>query len=224
MDDTGAASFEELSKFSGQTNAADKISKSSLYRWAQNDQVSIRSAKRIAKAFSLNWQWVYSGTLPMKFDTVSDTTNENQQAPTQPEQNNSGTPLRLRLIKEVYKYYDWEIDLIKNTYTFHKQLIDAAARPNETLTIPLDDLFQYIIDEDHNTVIESLSECIHDLDNNIYSINYRYKTAEGIQTRHSYAIAEFDDYTRAVKIIGISVPVPVNAASKNANQLDLLTD
>jgi len=224
MDDMGAASFDELSKLSGKHNAAYKISKSSFYRWSENNQVSVRSAKRIATAFSINWQWVHSGALPIQLDVISEDIKEPEALTPSEHTDNSSTALRLRLLKGVYKYFDWEIDLLNSTYTFQKRLIDTNAHINENITIPLDDLFNYIIEEDHNAVIESISDCIHDLDNNVYSINYRYKTAEGIQTRHSFAMAEFDDYTRAIKIIGISETASVNRPSKNANQMELLDD
>jgi len=183
----------------------------------------MRSAKRLATAFDLNWRWVFKGTPPMRTDSHQAETAPTAESDPVNETDNT-LRLRLRLHKAVYHHHEWEIDLIKDTYTFQKLLIDPNAHISEMVTIPLDDLFDHIIEEDHGLVLESISDCIHDLDNTVYSINYRYKTADGIKTRHSFAMAEFDDFTRAVKIIGVSSTSNSQKPTKNANQLELLQE
>jgi len=195
-----------------------RLAKSSLYRWENADRITEKNAKRIALAFEhehINWVWIYNGTGSVR-------ENRREQSPDNFKQNNT-LILKQQLQKEVFKFFEWEIDVHSRQFTFQKLTVDPSASHDDFISVPLDDLLNYIHEDDHDNVLDTLSDCLHDLSGSIHILSYRILKHDGsYQFRVSYIITEFDDFTIPLRIIGISSQSNDTRSRKNANQLSLI--
>jgi len=224
MEELGVANLKQLEKITKDNPKPYRLPSSTVHDWVTDDFVNLKNARRIGKAlnnFRVNWEWILTGEGLMILES-------NQEAPQPSTQKKAHDfdvirrfKTRMLLIKNTFGYFEWEIDLATKTFTFQKRTIDKSAHLDETLSMPLDNLFDHIHEDDHDRVYASIRKIIHDLDNNIHNLTYRLITKNGLELRESQIICEFDDYTIPVCIYGISGPASTSNNIIRKKQMEL---